>query len=1178
MLQARSAAVFRALGTLLTLSPLLYALQDANSTQLLPPVLPAASAAPTASPSALPTAMVATVKPQFPDTDALLARIPETDGWESEAVRTFVKKLFTAEDYAQIEALGARLRTEPLPVFLHGFPALSHFYDRLEDVSEVKLDDPANASALPKSSRYRRWEAAFPESPIRPVAEASAWIDYAWQARGSGWAHTVTDEGWQRFSERLATARRLLETGPSLCPHHAAVFQTVALGQSWSRADYDALFERAVQAHPTYLPYYFRKAYWLLPRWHGEPGELQRWAAAEARSGRAGGGLSIYARIHWAEANYIDDEDRWKPQAGGFDWTLNRQAFEDLLAATPRSYWNRIAYARFAWLARDRDTFRHVLADVSPGHYGSPFSAGETEIARRWAGLPSGVPPGPASLATYQIEGQKPAPLEAHALSPRPSPTPPAPAALNLDIDWPTFLARHDLVWHVLPHQWNEGAFLGNGQLGLVAHARPADNRFDFHLGRVDVTDHRQAPDRKTSRGVPGAGVLYDFPRLHLGRMVLHPAGKITGGTLRQHLWDAELNGVIETDLGRLELRAVTLRDRMVHRVDIRSTERDPAGRPLPWRWEFRPGNPASPRAQVFPDRPESKTYVTNPPPRLLSIDGVPACVQPLLAGGDYATAWLDLRPSPAATTGTLLFTTANEVPAADASGPLAVRTLRAAASSLDADLAAHRAWWHAFYPDAFLTIPDARLESFYWIQIFKLAASSRPDAPPIDVLGPFYRITQWPGLWWNLNVQLTYWPAYAGNRLDLGQNLLTELDQNFDALFSRFATRTHIGDFAWVLHNYWLHLRHAGDWTTLHARWTPKARRVLADYLARLVPAPGGRLDLPATQSPEYEGFKTYHNSTYNLALLRWLLAAIPEAHARAGDPAPAADLAEWARVSAALAPYPIDEKGLMIGSDRSVHQSHRHFSHLLALYPLFQLDPDSPADRDLVVKSVRHWHHIDDGQRLVGYSFTGGASLYAALGFGDEAHALLTRFLDNRIGNATHHPNTFYTESGGKNPVIETPLSGASATTELLFQSWGGKLRVFPAVPSAWPDAAFHQLRGQGGFLVSSTRAEGRTRWVHVRSEAGEPCVIKVPDWTAPPLVVSARPLALETLAPGEYRLDLRRGESALLRAADFTGPAILRPLPVLPEKANSFGLTAATRAATDPSWPEPPIPSAP
>lgn len=764
-----------------------------------------------------------------------------------------------------------------------------------------------------------------------------------------------------------------------------------------------------------------------------------------------------------------------------------------------------------------------------------------------------------------------------HATSPA-SAAPAETTAPRIEIDWAAFLARHDLVWHVLPNQWNEGTFLGNGQLGLVAHARPADNRFDFHLGRVDVTDHRKAPDQKTSRGVPGAGVNYDFPRLHIGRMVLHPAGKITGGTLRQHLWDAEVTGVIETDRGRIEFRAVTLRDRMVHRVDVRSTERDSSDRPLAWRWEFLPGNPATPRAQVFPVRPESKAYVTNPPPHLIDVDGVPTCVQPLLAGGDYATAWLDLRPSPEATSGTLLFTTANEVPASGASGPLAVRTLRAASSALDADLAAHRAWWHAFYPDAFLTVPDARLESFYWIQIYKLAASSRPDAPPIDVLGPFYRITQWPGLWWNLNVQLTYWPAYAGNRLDLGKNLLSEIDLNFDALYGSFADGPKIGDFAWVLHNYWLHLRHAGDWTALHARWTPKARRVLDNYLARLVPESDGRLSLPNTESPEYEDFKTYRNSNYNLALLRWLLAAIPEAYTRAGGTAPAADLANWSRVSAALVPYPADGNGLMIGSDRSVHHSHRHFSHLLALYPLFQLDPDSPTDRDLVVKSVRHWHHIGGGKGLAGYSYTGGASLYAALGLGDEAHALLTQFLDNRIGAAQFHPNTFYTEAGGKNPVIETPLAGAASATELLFQSWGGKLRVFPAVPTAWRDTSFHQLRGQGGFLVSAARSESRTLWVHVRSEVGEPCVVKVPDWTATPTVVSNRKLALETLAPGEYRLELRRGETALLRASGFSGPAVVSPLPVADEKANPFGLTAATRASRDPSWPEPPIPAKP
>ncbi|MBC8039633.1 MAG: hypothetical protein H7Y06_03755, partial [Opitutaceae bacterium] len=94
-----------------------------------------------------------------------------------------------------------------------------------------------------------------------------------------------------------------------------------------------------------------------------------------------------------------------------------------------------------------------------------------------------------------------------------------APALVRDEIDWPAFLSRHDPVWEQLPRQWNEGAFVGNGQLGVMLYATLADNRLDFHLGRADVTDHRKAPDRQTSMGVPGAGVFFDFPRLDVGRM-----------------------------------------------------------------------------------------------------------------------------------------------------------------------------------------------------------------------------------------------------------------------------------------------------------------------------------------------------------------------------------------------------------------------------------------------------------------------------------------------------------------------------------------------------------------------------------------------------------------------------------------------------------------------------------
>jgi hypothetical protein len=45
------------------------------------------------------------------------------------------------------------------------------------------------------------------------------------------------------------------------------------------------------------------------------------------------------------------------------------------------------------------------------------------------------------------------------------------------------------------------------------------------------------------------------------------------------------------------------------------------------------------------------------------------------------------------------------------------------------------------------------------------------------------------------------------------------------------------------------------------------------------------------------------------------------------------------------------------------------------------------------------------------------------------------------------------------------------------MLLQSWGGKLRIFPAVPGQWKDAAFENLRAEGGFIVSARRVAGKT-----------------------------------------------------------------------------------------------------
>jgi hypothetical protein len=746
------------------------------------------------------------------------------------------------------------------------------------------------------------------------------------------------------------------------------------------------------------------------------------------------------------------------------------------------------------------------------------------------------------------------------------------PGAPSVHVDWAQFLGRHDLVWEQFPPSWNTGGFTGNGQLGMMIYATLPDNRVDFHLGRLDVTDHRGAPDRKTSFGVPGASTHYDFPRLDIGCMALRPAGKIKSGSMRLDLWNAEVNGTIVTDLGEIRFHAFTPRPEMVDVIDVISTEKEANGRPAAWKWEFLPGTAIAPRRLVFPKEAAGQNYRQNPGPMLLKTEGMDACVQPLLAGGDYATAWQQTETGQGR--GTLIISTANEVPKSGESVKVATRSVDdAAKESPDILLAAHRDWWHGFYPRSFLSIPDGRMESFYWIQLYKFASASREGGPLVDDDGPFFRINQWPYATWNLNVQLTYWLPLASNHLDLSEPLIDEMDRYFDGMLEQTGAGGNIGDLAWALHNYWLQYRYAGDPAGLREKWAPKAAMLAQCYIRRLVKGEDGELHLPHTFSPEYpaphagKGFASFDDSNYNLALLRWLLNSLIEI----SDPM-APGVALWKQTLADLTPFVVGPDGLMIAKGQPVAISHRHYSHLLALYPLFQLSPDNPADRELVDRSVTHWHRIGGGKLLAGYSFTGAASLYAALSRGNDAYAMLHYFLTSKsLGTAYMSQNTFYFESGGRNPVIETPLSAAAAIDQLLLQSWGGKLRVFPAVPDAWSEVSFDNLRGQGGFLVSAARTGGRTSWVSIKSLTGEPCLLRVADWTGPLEEKSVRPIGDKSVGRGEYEIDLKAGEQVLLTEEGRPAAAIVQPIAHPANELNLYGVKAGERVPASQEWPE-------
>src|SRR3546814_17531654 len=85
---------------------------------------------------------------------------------------------------------------------------------------------------------------------------------------------------------------------------------------------------------------------------------------------------------------------------------------------------------------------------------------------------------------------------------------------------------------------------------------------------------------------------------------------------------------------------------------------------------------------------------------------------------------------------------------------------------------AAHRRWWDAHYRASFLSLPDTKLESFYWLQIYKYDCAPRPAGGVIATPGPSLPPSNWPYPTSNLTVQLSHYALPPGNHLHTSERV----------------------------------------------------------------------------------------------------------------------------------------------------------------------------------------------------------------------------------------------------------------------------------------------------------------------------------------------------------------------------------------------------------------------
>ena len=734
-------------------------------------------------------------------------------------------------------------------------------------------------------------------------------------------------------------------------------------------------------------------------------------------------------------------------------------------------------------------------------------------------------------------------------------------------IDWASFLRKQDPVWERLPANWWEAPFLGNGLMGtMVRQTAPQTIRFD--IDRADVQEHR--PVATGAAGETGGfDALWARSRLPIGYFSLATVGTITGGLLRLDLWNAELTGEIQTEKGAVRLHCLVHAEQMIVFLHIERMGGE-SGAKLEWN-----ALPAVCPRDGFGTNKLPPGYAKNLEPVTGTVGDVQTCVQPLVAGGETTTAW---HQTDTGNQSTLFVSVAHTFPSSDSFHIARAAVKAAQRQSVDDFVASHRGWWHKFYPASFVTLPDTYWESFYWIQLYKLASATRADRAVIDNQGPWLQPTPWPAAWWNLNVQLTYWTTLPANHPELSESLARHLEKNVANLIANVPKEyqhdsagigrvsgqdlrgrcgvpgsageagggQEVGNLLWAMHNYWQHCRMTADDKRLHDQCFPLLQRAVNYYLHFLKPDKNGVLHLPRTYSPEY-GAGT--DCTYDLALLRWGLRTLIRTADRLKSGSP--ERAKWQETLDKLTPYATDATGYRIAADVPFDKGHRHFSHLLHTFPLHLVNRNQPGAWEMIDKSVLHWHSMGAKE---GYSFTGASLMMSAFGRGNRALEYLNGL------RPFLQVSTLYKEAG---PVIETPLSAAHAIQQMLLQSWVGPeeetgvLRVFPAMPDTWADASFENLRAEGGFLVSAVREKGVTRFVRLQSLAGEPCRVQ-PNLVGVVRVSGKRKLSLKSEGDGVYMLDLRKGEEAVLYTGDAVPSLALAPVRVTAEnKPNPWGL---------------------
>ncbi len=443
---------------------------------------------------------------------------------------------------------------------------------------------------------------------------------------------------------------------------------------------------------------------------------------------------------------------------------------------------------------------------------------------------------------------------------------------------------------------------------------------------------------------------------------------------------------------------------------------------------------------------------------------------------------------------------------------------------------ASHVKWWKYFWNQSSVSLPDSMLEKQYYLELYKMGCVARNNTPPISLQAIWTadngKLPPWKGDIHNdLNTELSYWPFFTTNHLKEATSFTNWLwkvkAQNkkwtknyFEAEGLNVPGVTTISGkamggwiqysmspttAAWLSQYFYWQWKYSGDKNFLISRAYTYLHEV-ATFLEDVSYLESGKRKLPLSSSPEFNDNDIsawfIHTTNYDLSLMKFAFKVAAEAAAAMHKKEEAS---HWQNLFNELPAFDVNETGLTIAPGFTRTESHRHHSNLMAIYPLGLLNINDQSDKLIINKSLR-WLQKTGTDEWCGYSFSWAACLYARAKEGDNAAKELKIFSSNFCS-----PNSFHLngdQKGGQYSkftyrpfTLEGNFAFAQGINEMLLQSYSGIIEIFPAVPEAWKNISFNNLRAEGAFLISAKKNNGQTESVTIRAEAGGALHLKLP-----------------------------------------------------------------------------------